>query len=142
MIADDIYSRSVFTDKDKSMQFVNNFDKRLMGQIEADPLYKLAVDVSEMLQGNVRQKYIELGAQISMLDRLYMKAQLEFADDEVLWPDANFTLRVAYGEVGGYEPKDGVYYTHYTTLEGIMEKDNPEIYDYDVPDRLKELFYE
>ena len=142
MIADDIYSRSVFTDREKSMQFVNNFDKRLMGQLEADPLYKLAAGVSEMLQGTVREKYIELGSQISMLDRLYMKAQLEFADNEVLWPDANFTLRVAYGEVGGYEPKDGVYYTHYTTLEGIMEKDNPEIYDYDVPDRLKELFYE
>ena len=70
-----------------------------------------------------------------------MKAQMELAQDKVLWPDANFTLRVAYGEVGGYEPRDAVYYTHYTTLEGIMEKDNPEIYDYDVPAKLKKLYY-
>jgi hypothetical protein len=48
-------------------------------------------------------------------------------------------LRVTYGKVEGYEPLDGVKYKHFTTLKGIIEKDNPEIYDYDVPDKLKEL---
>jgi len=52
------------------------------------------------------------------------------------------TLRVAYGKAEGYQPKDGVFYKHYTTLKGIINKDNPEIYDYDVPDKLKELYQE
>jgi hypothetical protein len=69
-----------------------------------------------------------------------MAAQIEFDKDRVFYPDANSTLRVAYGNVMGYKPKDAVYFTHYTTLKGIMEKDNPEIFDYDVPDRLKELY--
>lgn len=141
-IADDIYSQSVFTNHEKAAQFVSNFDSRLIGELEADPLFILARGVSSFLQEKVRPYYSEVSREISNLDRIYMKAQMEFADDEILWPDANFTLRVAYGEVGGYEPRDAVYYTHYTTLEGIMEKDNPEIYDYDVPDRLKELYYE
>jgi len=140
-IADDIYSQSVFTNQEKATQFVSNFDSRLINELEVDPLYILAKGVNVFLNEQVRDKYIDVSGKIANLDRLYMQAQIEFADDEMLWPDANFTLRVAYGEVGGYEPRDAVYYTHYTTLEGIIEKDNPEIYDYDVPDRLKELYY-
>lgn len=140
-LADDIYSQSVFTDHEKATQFVSNFDSRLINELEVDPLYILAKGVNVFLNEQVRDKYIEVSGKIANLNRLYMQAQIEFADDEMLWPDANFTLRVAYGEVGGYEPRDAVYYTHYTTLEGIIEKDNPEIYDYDVPDRLKELYY-
>ncbi len=141
-IADGIYENSVFTDGEKAGQFVSNFDRRLISELETDPLYRLAAGINTFLNSKVRDKYLELSSEISRLDRLYMKAQLEFAGDKRLWPDANFTLRVAYGEVGGYEPRDAVYYTHYTTLEGIMEKDNPEIYDYDVPEKLKQLYYE
>jgi hypothetical protein len=63
-----------------------------------------------------------------------------YEKDRLFYPDANSTIRVAYGTVKGYFSKDAVYFTHYTTLKGIMEKDNPEIYDYDVPDKLKELY--
>ncbi len=56
------------------------------------------------------------------------------------YADANSTLRVAYGKVQGYSPCDAVYYKHYTTLNGIMEKDNPEIYDYNVPQKLREIY--
>ncbi|HCC69967.1 MAG TPA: serine protease [Bacteroidales bacterium] len=140
-IVDEIYNQSVFTNHDKAAQFVSNFDRRLISELEADPLYLLARGVSTFLDENVRDNYVSVSGKIADLDRLYMKAQIEYAGDEVLWPDANFTLRVTYGEVGGYEPRDAVYYTYYTTLEGIIEKDNPEIYDYDVPDRLKELYY-
>ena len=65
---------------------------------------------------------------------------MEFDKERVFYPDANSTLRVTYGNVMGYKPKDAVYFTHYTTLKGIIEKDNPEIFDYDVPDKLKELY--
>ncbi|MDT8402085.1 MAG: S46 family peptidase [Bacteroidales bacterium] len=140
-LAGEIYRQSVFANQEKASQFVASFDRRLISELEADPLFILARGVNTFLDEKVRQRYMDVSREIANLDRLYMKAQMEFADDELLWADANFTLRVAYGEVGGYEPRDGVYYTHYTTLEGIIEKDNPEIYDYDVPDRLKELYY-
>ncbi len=69
-----------------------------------------------------------------------MKAQMEMNPDTRYYPDANFTLRVTYGKVNGYSPKDAVYYRHFTTLEGIMEKEDPDIYDYVVTDRLRELY--
>ena len=47
---------------------------------------------------------------------------------------------MAYGKIAGYHATDAVYYTHYTTLKGIMEKDNPNIYDYDVPQKLRDLY--
>ncbi|MGM0505422.1 MAG: S46 family peptidase, partial [Bacteroidota bacterium] len=58
----------------------------------------------------------------------------------ILFPDANFTMRVSYGDISGSYPRDGIKYQYYTTLDGVMEKDNPEIYDYDVPERLKEVY--
>ena len=61
--------------------------------------------------------------------------------DKRLFPDANFTLRVTYGKVEGFKPQDGKTYRHFTTLEGIMEKENPDIYDYVVEPRLKELYH-
>ena len=60
--------------------------------------------------------------------------------DHVFDPDANSTLRIAYGKVDGFNPSDAVRYKCYSTLEGIMEKDNPEIYDYNVPQRLRDLY--
>ncbi len=69
-----------------------------------------------------------------------MKGLMEFKPDERFYPDANFTLRVTYGKVKGFEPRDAVTYKHYTTLEGIMEKEDPDIYDYVVEARLKELY--
>ena len=77
---------------------------------------------------------------IDSLQRIYMKAQMEMNPDMRFYPDANFTLRVSYGNASGYSPKDAVYYKHYTTLEGIMEKEDPNIYDYVVTDRLSELY--
>ncbi len=65
---------------------------------------------------------------------------MEFQTDRRFYPDANSTLRVHYGKVDDYNPRDAVHYQYYTTLSGIMEKENPDIYDYVVEDRLKELY--
>lgn len=71
--------------------------------------------------------------------KTYMQALMEWDKMRPFYPDANLTLRVAYGSVAGYEYADGEYHRHYTTLDGVIAKDNPEIYDYDVPQRLREL---
>ena len=69
----------------------------------------------------------------------YIKGLREWDTERAFYPDANLTLRVAYGKVGGYRYADGVYHKPYTTVEGILEKDNPEIYDYNIPQRLRDI---
>jgi hypothetical protein len=140
--ANKIYDKSVFSDETRFREFVNGFSKASVSKLKKDPFYLLAVDANRFISENVRPEYLRLRSEIQDLDKLYMAAQMEFEKDRVFYPDANFTLRVAYGQVMGYTARDAVYYTHYTTLKGIMEKDNPDIYDYDVPDKLKELYRE
>jgi hypothetical protein len=72
--------------------------------------------------------------------RPYVKALMEWDNKRAFFPDANLTLRVAYGKVAGYQYADGEYHLPQTTLEGIMEKDNPEIYDYNIPQRLRDVY--
>ena len=70
----------------------------------------------------------------------YMQALREWDTERAFYPDANFTLRVAYGSIKGYENADGEYHTHLSTLEGVMAKDNPEIYDYNIPQVLRDIY--
>jgi len=139
-IVDRVYEKTIFADETRIKSMLEDFGSSSVKKVKKDPLFLLASSVDQILSEKVSQKYSELGAEIARLDRIYMKGQLEYSTDKVLWPDANFTLRVAYGNIAGYDSRDAVYYTHYTTLKGIMEKDNPDIYDYDVPEKLRELY--
>ena len=136
-IVDKLYEKSLFTDENRVNALLGKFDAR---KVRKDPFYILAVSASELLNDRVRQELTSLGARLEKLNRLYMAAQMEKGSERVFYPDANSTLRLAYGKVMGYESRDAVYHRHQTTLTGVMEKDNPEIYDYDVPDRLRELY--
>jgi len=69
-----------------------------------------------------------------------MQAQMAYQPEKIFYPDANFTMRLSYGNIKGFRPKDGIIYNWYTTLDGVIEKDNPEIYDYKVPEKLKQLY--
>ena len=82
----------------------------------------------------------ELDEEIRLLYRSYMRAQMEFEPEKAFYPDANLTLRVAYGHVEGYRPSDAVYYRHVSTLRGIIEKDNPDIFDYNIPQTLRDIY--
>lgn len=138
--AEELYSKSVFADEAKFNSFVKAFNKSSVAKVKKDQFYVLAMGVTDFMSKNVRGELARLNAEIQKLNKLYMTAQMEFDKERIFYPDANFTLRVTFGQVGGYKSKDAVYYTHYTTLKGIIEKDNPEIFDYDVPDKLKELY--
>ena len=70
----------------------------------------------------------------------YMQALREWDKERAFYPDANFTLRVAYGNISGYENADGEYHTLLTTLDGIIAKDNPQIYDYNIPQVLRDIY--
>ncbi len=104
-----------------------------------------AMDLFDMAYGYVCTKekvnrYNEARQHIQQLMRQYVKGMMEMMPDSNFFPDANLTLRVAYGHVAGFRPKDGVYYQPYSTLEGIMQKENPDIYDYVVEPKLKQLY--
>ncbi len=87
-----------------------------------------------------RKTYSAADDNIQRLMRTYIHGMMEQYPDSNFFPDANLTLRVAYGHVQGFKPKDAVYYTPYSTIDGIMEKENPDVYDYRVEPRLKELW--
>ena len=72
--------------------------------------------------------------------QLYTEALMEWKKGEPSYPDANFTMRLTYGKVGGYSPNDAVTYKHYTTLDGVMEKEDPNNWEFVVPAKLKELW--
>jgi len=138
--ADKTYNKSIFTDEEKFISFVNNFNKSSLKKLQKYPFYRLAQSAAEFLSANVRSELYEISSEIEKLNKDYMTLQMEFDRDRLFYPDANSTLRVAYGTVKGYLSKDAVWFKHYTTLEGIMEKDNPEIFDYNVPDKLRQLY--
>jgi len=138
--ADKIYSRSVFTDETRYKSFIGKSGKSSVAKMRKDPFYDLASGFREFLSSGIRPEINRIGSEIQQLNQEYMLAQMEFDKGKLFYPDANSTLRVSYGTVKGYFPRDAVYFTHNSTLNGIIEKDNPEIYDYDVPDRLRELW--
>ncbi len=72
--------------------------------------------------------------------RNYIGGIMQMNGDKPMYPDATLTMRLTYGNVGGYRPKDGVYYSHYTTLEGVMEKEDPNNWEFVVPEKLKALY--
>ena len=110
-------------------------------EILADPMVQLAAWFAPLTKKNAGYAYRNLSnvPTIEQWYREYMEALREFDKERAFYPDANFTLRVAYGTICGYENVDGEYHTHLTTLDGIMAKDNPEIYDYNIPQVLRDI---
>ena len=88
----------------------------------------------------IRPQVARLNKLLALEYRTYMKGQMEFEKDRDFFPDANLTLRVAYGKVCGYSPADGTWYRPVSTLKGVMEKDNPEIFDYNIPQALRDIY--
>ena len=143
----------VIADKYKAPYFKEKLAE--MGSVEkwADAIYdndsmelakELYVETNKHFNKEFKPYLDSINAEITLLYRKYMKGQIEFNEqtggDRVFYPDANSTLRIAYGSVKGYSPSDAVYFTPVSTIEGIMQKDNPNIYDYDVPQVLRDAY--
>ena len=141
---DYLFGKSMFTSEEKVNKFLDGFKPSKVKKLEKDPAVVAANSMMDFYVENVLAKSRECNAKINNLRRVYMEGQMkmipEVYPERNLYPDANFTLRVTYGKVGGFKPKDAVTYGYFTTLDGIMQKENPDIYDYVVTDRLRELY--
>ena len=128
-----------FTDNDKYIDFINKANTKQIAKTANSELLKIYKAVFDYYM-QVRNKYTVDNSQLDAYYRTYVKALMEKDTARVFYPDANLTLRVTYGQVKGFEPADGVEYNYYTTLDGIMQKENPDVYDYKVDPKLKELW--
>lgn len=104
-----------------------------------DPAVLLKDKVKEVAT-NLLNAYTNEAQELSNCSKKYAAALLEWQKDKPSYPDANFTCRLTYGTVKGYEPKDGVIYKYYTTLKGVIEKEDPDNYEFRVPSKVKELY--
>ncbi len=137
---DAVYKKTLFHNPTAVENLITTFSEKSIKGLSKDPAYQLYQSFKTTYDDVVYAKLKDYNTELGKLNKAYMAAQMEFESDRVFYPDANFTLRVSYGQVKGYEARDAVYYNHFTTLDGIMEKDNPDIYDYAVPAKLKELY--
>ncbi|MEG1909483.1 MAG: S46 family peptidase [Bacteroidales bacterium] len=137
---DKIYNTSIFADAHRCMAFLENYKIADYKKIEKDLAYQYAQIVFSQYFQQTRPTLLLYQMQIDSLQSLYMRAQMEMQTEKTFYPDANFSLRVAYGKVEGFKPANAIVYEPYTTLDGIIEKENPGIYDYVVEDKLKSLY--
>ena len=132
---DNLFDSSDFTSKEKLEKAVA---EKGTGIFE-DPACAVGKSIyAQTLAANVRASKSE--EDLAAARKTYTAGLLEWKKGEPSYPDANFTMRLTYGTVGGYSPKDAVIYKHYTTLDGVMEKEDPDNWEFVVPEKLKHLW--
>lgn len=133
---DKLFNKSIFVDQEKFNEFLENPKFR---SLQKDMFMELTIDFSN--------KYQEINSMSSKYDKFYEKGTRLFIEglrkmkeDKTFYPDANSTMRLTYGIVDDYYPMDAVHYDYYTTLQGVMEKEDPGNWEFVVPEKLKELY--
>jgi len=130
-----MFQKSVFDNKEELMAFLEN---PTLKALEKDMAFQAAKDIF----GKYREISREISAKSDQLQkgqRLFVAGLMEMQPDKNFYPDANSTMRLTYGKVMSYEPRDGVIYKYYTTTDGYLQKEIPGDYEFDVPARMKEL---
>ena len=139
---DAVFDSTLFVDSARVRRLLELEDPQAIGRMVAeDPAVKAYRAFQDVYQLKIAPVHVELNRQIEREYRTYMRGMMEMRQGEhEFYPDANSTLRIAYGKVDGYRPADAVRYEPMSTLEGVMQKDDPEVYDYDVPERLRRIY--
>ena len=132
----DLFKKSIFSSEEKFESFLVKPSARILAR---DPAFLLARSTHQKLS-ELRESSEAWQYDLAKGQRLFIAGLMEMQDDRVFYPDANFSMRLTYGTVGGYHPRDAVYYEYITYIEGIMEKEDPDNWEFVVPDKLKELY--
>jgi len=139
-LAEKLFNATDLDNGAKILKRLREDPKGLVEDARKDKVSALLLNTRNAYQKNVSLKLNTLQSRINQLQRTYMQAQMDVFKDKTFYPDANSTLRVAYGQVKGYQPRDGVFYEHFTDLKGVMEKYKPGDYEFDVPQKLRQLY--
>lgn len=135
-----IFKNSVFPDQAKMKALLAEKPENIATTLKNDPAYLFYKGLNNAYIDNVQPKLQTLTPSISLLQRQYMAAQMVVFKEKRFFPDANSTLRLTYGPVRGYEPRNAVHYQFQSDLDGVMEKYIPGDYEFDVPKRLIDLW--
>ena len=140
--AEDMFTRSIFCNQEEALNLTAEDKDRVL----ADPATQFLNEFNRWYAQDIRPVTSRLNQELQLAYRDYMRGQMVYCRTQRVpkefYPDANLTLRVAYGHIKGYSPADGTYYKPSSTIKGIMEKDNPEIFDYNIPQRLRDIYAE
>lgn len=135
-----IYDKTNFTDLNKALQLLEGDAKKVVKNLNKDAAYQYAKPMIEEFYTKINPEFQQKNQPITALQKTYMKALMEALPNTRYFPDANSTLRVTYGQVRGYSPRDAVYYNPVSYLDGVIEKYVPGDYEFDVPQKLRDLY--
>ncbi len=133
---DFLFEESIFGSEEHFRKFIARPSAKVL---ENDPMLLFARSVRKE-ESNLKNALQEFEDGYAMAHRTYVKGLLNMYGNQRNFPDANFTLRLTYGQVKGYSPRDCDYYGYQTTLDGVMEKEDSTNWEFIVPPRLKELY--
>jgi len=134
--ADKLFRKSIFSEKEKVLAFL----KKPSSEVLSDDLgFQVAKSTLVKLY-NEYYKNERLSEKLEDLQRIYLRGIMEMEPDKKYYPDANFTMRLTYGTVKDYSPRDAVQYSYYTTLKGVMEKEDTSNFEFRLPAKLKNLY--
>ncbi len=129
-----LFTNSIFADRERLAGLTPETD------LSSDPALEMGIAFQSWYNEEIAPVTRRIQSEIRDLYSSYMRGQMEYEPQKAFYPDANLTLRVAYGKIQGYSPADGIYFRPVSTLDGIMEKDNPNIFDYNIPQRLRDVY--
>jgi len=139
-LAESVYGETDILNSKTTIGRLEQPAKDVVNYIKNNSAVLLYNDILKTYQTQVQGKLNEIQGRINKLQRRYMQALMEVFKEKKFFPDANSTLRVTYGNVKGYDVRDGVKYDFYTYLDGVMEKYKPGDYEFDVPEKLRTLY--
>ncbi|MBK9151477.1 MAG: S46 family peptidase [Saprospiraceae bacterium] len=138
-IAESMYMQSDFSEEMATRKILAKTPAEAVALIKSDPFYSLAAVWADFYNKEISVPYNNIKKEIDLKQALYTRAQMEVFKEKRFYPDANSTMRVTYGKVNGYKPRDAVYYQPVTYLDGVLEKYVPGDYEFDLPSKLIEL---
>ena len=137
-----LYKKSKLHNKEQVEKLLQGSQKSFKKKLEKDPIYNLAQSLLTHFLNEVRPGYSQMTQDEEKLMKSFVKSLMMAYPEKSFWADANSTLRLTYGKVEGSAPRDGMEYTWFTTMDGIIEKYNTGEADFEVPQRLLDLYEE
>ena len=135
--AKNVFNRSIFSSKEKFFTFLENPSS---SKIERDPVYKTLMSIYNQYLEQISPKRTIVREELAKGNRLFIDGLRKMNADKNYYPDANSTMRATYGNVGDYNPGEAMHYDYYTTIDGIIQKEDATNEEFIVPERLKELY--